>query len=95
MIFVKVNEKNEVFHIRYDYTTDMAEIDTTQGIVFDELPAEEEIQGKVSVLMHDPETNDLYYKYEDIRPDPKDLITIRIEELEAALVELAALLGGE
>lgn len=93
MIFVKTNEKNEIVHIRYNFTYDLEDVNVDEGMVFDELPIDEEIPEKYSRLMYDSENNELYYRYED-RIEPIDPITERINELESALVELASLLGG-
>ncbi len=93
MVFVKVDDKNEVVHIRYNYTPEMTEIDTNEGMIFDNLPIDEQIQDKYSRLMYDSVDNKLYYRYED-RVEPVDPITERINELEVALVEIASMLGG-
>lgn len=93
MVFVKVDNTNEVFYIRYNFDYETTEIDLSEGMVFDAIPTDEPIEGKYSRLMYDDVENKLYYKYIDII-EPKDPTAERLDELEAALVELAALLGG-
>lgn len=94
MVFVKVNEKNEVVHIRFNFTYDLEDVNISEGMVFDDLPVQEEIEGKLPQLLYDETNKKLYYEYKSIPPTEAEMTKQRLDELEAALVELASLLGG-
>ncbi|NMF04302.1 hypothetical protein ACUH7Y_25185 [Clostridium beijerinckii] len=94
MIFIRTNEKNEVTFIRYNFNYDLNEFDVNEGYVLDKNEPEiVEVEGKQSILVYDKEHNELYYKYIDIAKEV-DPVEARLNELEAALVEIAAMLGG-
>lgn len=94
MIFIRTNEKNEVTFIRYNFNYDLNEFDVNEGYVLDKNEPEiVEVEGKQSILVYDKEHNELYYKYIYIAKEV-DPVEARLNELEAALVEIAAMLGG-
>ena len=60
------------------------------GALVDEIPEPEQREGKIPVMYYNPETNTVYYEYED-RPLTAEE---RIAMLEQAILELTMLLGG-
>ena len=60
------------------------------GALVDEIPEPEQREGKIPVMYYNPETNIVYYEYEDKPLSPEE----RIALLEQAILEISMLLGG-
>jgi len=60
------------------------------GALVDEIPEPEQREGKIPVMYYNPETNTVYYEYENKPLTAEE----RIAMLEQAILELTMLLGG-
>lgn len=63
-----------------------------EGILVDEIPEPEQIEGKYPVLHCNPETKELWYEYEDIPKTKEEIQQEKIEALEQSIAELTMIM---
>ncbi|MFO7153926.1 MAG: hypothetical protein DIU64_003055 [Caldicoprobacter oshimai] len=77
------------FHPKYGLGKTEEELKQT-GVLIDSIPEPEVREDKIPVLYYNPNTNSVYYEYEDSPLTEQE----RIAMLEQAIIELTMLLGG-
>ena len=93
-IFIKVNQQNQVTFINYQPFDAVHGMKKTreellsEGYLVNNIPDPEVVDGKVSVLMYNPDTSTLYFEYKD-RPLTE---SERLNQLEDAFNEF--IMGG-
>lgn len=93
MIYVFENDNNDA-SIVYDGMI-LTEEERTKGIAIEQLPAREEIEGKIAVLKCNKSTNEVWYEYID-KPisleEQQEVVTVLGQEL--ALLKIQLIQGG-
>jgi len=56
-----------------------------RGIALEQLPEPDKIEGKYAVLMADKKTEEVWYEYKDIPPEP---LEVRVKALEDRILGL-------
>lgn len=89
MIFVKTDTNYKVIFVHYDPMNEEWGLNKTteqlisEGMLVNKIPEPKETQGKVGVLFVNPNTKELYYKYENV-PLTEESISFKLEALEIA-----------
>jgi hypothetical protein len=92
MIFLKVEEQ-KVTLIHYMPFDEKDGLKRTQeeleqeGMLIDNLPEVEQIEGKKPVLYCNPNTKEVWYEHEDIQKTKEELLQDKVTQLENALIE--------
>lgn len=87
MIFIKLDNSYVTyihympFHEKHGFKKTREQLEQ-EGILVNEVPEPEQIEGKAAILHANPETKELWYEYEDIQPTPGELEEQRITQLE-------------
>lgn len=79
---------NMPFHPVYGLKKSEEEL-REEGILLDDIPKPERVEGKIPVPYYNPETNTVYYEYVDRPLTPEE----KAEQLEQAMIETSILLA--
>lgn len=102
MIFLKHDETGKVnythympFHEKHGLGKTREELEQ-EGILVDNIPEPEEIEGKSAILHCNPETKELWYEYEDIPKTEEEQQQEVINTLgqELAMLKIQLITGG-
>jgi hypothetical protein len=77
-----------VMSMVYDAETRLEDFERAGGIMVESLPIPEHKEGKMSVLLINPDTKELWYDYQEIpprEPTENEKLQLQIDELKALI----------
>ncbi|WDU84192.1 hypothetical protein [Caloramator sp. Dgby_cultured_2] len=78
---------NFPFHPQHGLGKTQEELEQ-EGILIEELPEPQQIEGKIAVLYCNPVTKDVWYEYEDRPLTKEEQLELQIKTLQETILEL-------